>query len=410
MVATSFHYDPYSIEAMRNPQPLYRVLREDHPAYYMPDYDSWAFSRFEDCWAILNDSVNFSTAEGEMFAREQLLQHNAGPPRAHRLDPMDIFLNIDPPVHTKFRQVTAAPFLKGNVNKLADDIRQITRRRLDTLIERGEFDFHRDFAGYVGACTMCMITGMALDEAEHVASLVHQGMEREPDTPGFTERGRQFLGQIYGKIGELLRRRRAGESPPNRLLDALINTDMLGRPLTDADIMPQVNSIIVGGVESLPKVITGGIALLEQLPDQLAAIRADLDARIAPAFEEMLRLCAPAQWFGRTVARDVEVGGVALRPGQRVLMLLASSNRDPREFDGPEEFRWNRNPRRLISFGMGAHFCIGIHVARMEGQIMLREFLERVERWTCLRDQGHWAVSEFQIGWTSLPIRIEARR
>ena len=91
-------------------------------------------------------------------------------------------------------------------------------------------------------------------------------------------------------------------------------------------------------------------------------------------------------------------------------MLLASANRDPREFDNPDEFRWNRNARRLISFGMGAHFCIGIHVARLEGQIMLREFLERVDRWTCLRDRGHWAVSEFQIGWTSLPIKIEARR
>jgi cytochrome P450 len=120
----------------------------------------------------------------------------------------------------------------------------------------------------------------------------------------------------------------------------------------------------------------------------------------------MLRYNAPAQWFGRTVKQPVELGGVALEPGQRVILLIASANRDPREFEAPDEFHWNRKARRMLSFGIGAHFCIGIHLARLEGAVMLGEFLSAVKRYEMLTDLGHFAESEFQVGWTGLPVRI----
>ena len=191
------------------------------------------------------------------------------------------------------------------------------------------------------------------------------------------------------------------------MIDALLHRDTIGRPLSDEEIATDLNGILVGGTETLPKIVAGCLLELARRPDQLALVRAGMPASIVPAFEEALRYCAPAQWFGRTVKKPVTLGGVDLQPGQRAILIIASANRDHREFDNPDEFRWNRKARRLLSFGVGPHFCIGIHLARLEGQVMLREFLSTVKRYTVHPERGHWPISQFQIGWTSLPVTID---
>jgi cytochrome P450 len=400
-----FRFDPFSDAAMRNPQPFYRVLRDEHPAYYIDEYDTWVFTRFEDVWNGYMDSTHFSEVEGMLFTRDQLLVHHRGNPPEPVLEPQKaMFLFLDPPAHTRHRQATAAPFLKGSIARREAEITALVRERLAELLPRGTFDLNTDFASHVAVRMVCSMLGVEPDDPEVLARAVNVTVGVPPDSPGVAE-GRAL---IYSLLLETVRRRRrAGKGPESPVIDALLHRDTIGRPLSDEEIATDLNGILVGGTETLPKIVAGGLLELWKRPAQLAEVRAAMPDSIEPAFEEMLRFCAPAQWFGRTVKKPVTLGGIALEPGQRVILNIASANRDPREFDEPDKFLWNRKVRRLLSFGVGPHFCIGIHLARLEGQVMLREFLRAVKSYTVHPERGHWPVSQFQIGWTSLPVTID---
>jgi cytochrome P450 len=399
-----FRFDPFSDVAMRDPQPLYQVLRDEHPAYYIPEYDTWVFTRFKDVWNGYMDSEHFSEAEGMLFTRQQLLTHHRGNPPEPVLEPAKaMFLFLDPPIHTRHRQATAAPFLKGSIARREVEITDLVRDRLALLLPRCTFDLNADFASHVAVTMVCRVLGVEPDDPEAVARAVNVTVGVPPDGPGVAE-GRAL---IYSLLLETVKRRRAGRGPDSPVIDALLHRDTIGRPLSDEEIATDLNGILVGGTETLPKIVAGGLLELARHPDQLAEVRAAFPGSVVPAFEEMLRFCAPAQWFGRTVKKKVTLGGVNLEPGQRVILNIASANRDPREFDQPDAFIWNRKVRRLLSFGVGPHFCIGIHLARLEGQVMLREFLRAVKSYTVHPEHGNWPVSQFQIGWTSLPVTID---
>ena len=128
----------------------------------------------------------------------------------------------------------------------------------------------------------------------------------------------------------------------------------------------QMLGVFIGGTETVPKIVAHGLWELGRRPDQMAAVRADLDANVPVAREEMIRYCAPAQWFARTVRRPFTIHGTTIKPGQRIITLLASANRDEREYTDPDEFIWNRPIERLLAFGRGQHFCLGVHLARLE--------------------------------------------
>ena len=403
----AFSYDPYSVEAMRAPQDFYPILREHHPAYFMPQYDAYAISRYADVWDAFMDSTHFSEAEGQVFARAQLLVHHRGNPPLPKLDePKSMFLFTDPPVHNRFRRALAAPFLKGSVARLEPVVTRLVRDRLAELLPRGSFDLNADFGSYISVAATAIVMGLPLEEAPRIVDLVNRMVARAPGKPGPTPEGIEARGELMALLEHAVALRRRGAGEPSAVIDPLLGDGPLGRPLTDTEVATDLLAIVVGGTETVPKVFAGGLLELSRHPDQLAAVRADPAANATPAFEEMLRTSAPAQWFGRTAKAPVEVAGVTVEPGQRVLLLIAAANRDPREFDDPEAFVWNRKARRMLSFGVGPHFCIGIHLARLEGQVMLRELLPALDRFTIHPEEGEWPVSEFQIGWTKLPIRF----
>jgi cytochrome P450 len=145
-----------------------------------------------------------------------------------------------------------------------------------------------------------------------------------------------------------------------------------------------------------------------QRPDQLAAVCADLGRTVPVAIEEMIRYCAPAQWFLRTAHKETVIGGQKIGVGQRVICLVGSAGRDEREFEHPDEFIWNRPNPRTLAFGFGQHFCVGVHVARLELRILVEEFLRRVPRFHFDMVQAVRLPSSFQWGWNSLPVVIAA--
>jgi cytochrome P450 len=138
----------------------------------------------------------------------------------------------------------------------------------------------------------------------------------------------------------------------------------------------------------------------------MAAVRADLETNVAIAREEMIRYCAPAQWFARTLRRPFAIHGRTIEPGQRIITLLGSAARDEREYADPDEFRWDRPIERLLAFGRGQHFCLGVHLARLEITVMLSEWLKRVPDFRIVEESALRPPSSFQWGWNHIPVEV----
>lgn len=408
----AFCYDPFSTEAMTDPQPFYRRLRQDFPAYPLPRYRSWAIPRFEDVWNLFLDHERFTEAEGQIFPRELLEAPAPDILPTPKLEPLDIFNNLDPPIHGHVRRAMGGSLLPGAVARLEPMLRTVVRERLDLLADTGRMDLNHDLASHVSAAAACHIVGLPVSDAPEMIALVNRSMVRAPGESGITVDGWAAIGEIHERLMALVSQRRRSAIPGDPgMIDGLIAAKIPDRgPLRDEEIAQQLISIVIGGTESLPKVVSGGLRQLWCEPDQRAAVAANPAANAGSAFEEMIRMFAPAQWFGRTLKADAEIAGAQMKAGERVLLLTASANRDEREFEEPDSFHWNRKMRRVVAFGMGPHFCIGIHIARLEGRLIVEELLNRFPDYEIDDAQGERAVSEFQIGWVRLPIIIHGER
>jgi cytochrome P450 len=404
-----FSYDPFASAVMANPLPFYQVLRERYPVYYAEQYDAFFLSRFADAWDFLTQSDNtFVTNEGTVFPPDVLRARHTGtapsdPPTA----PLGSHLNYGSPVYEDVRQAHGRPLRPGAVRRLEPFIRSVTRQRLDELLPRGRFDLTQEFAGIVSASVICHLFHIPLDQAKDVLDTINALTRTDNDSHGMEpgDLHRRLVGFV---IPQVAARRAAGADGDWPLVDGMLDLRVDGRPLSDAEIAGNLMCVFVGGTETLPKVVAHGLLELQRHPGQLAGVRRELPGSSAAAFEEMLRYCGPAQWFGRTCRRETTVAGQRVRPGQRVIYLTQSANRDPREFTDPEEFIWNRPIPRTLAFGLGQHFCIGVHVARLEGRIMLEEFLGRVAGYEIDLEHAVRHPSSFQWGYNALPAVITA--
>jgi cytochrome P450 len=403
-VLQDFSYDPFDPAVMANPLPYYRVLRDEHPVYYIDRWDTYALSRFSDIWQVLeiNDGT-FVASEGTLPAATVLERRNDGPVPDPALHPMPFHANFDAPIYDGVRRCTSAPFRPKSVSALADRIRTLANERLDELLPRGVFDLTQEYGGIVAASVVCEILGLPVDLAPNVLATVNAGSLAQPGSgvevanarPGYLE----FLTPI-------VERRRADPS------DGLIADNLIGYRLPDGtafndiEAATQMLGVFIGGTETVPKIVAHGLWELGRKPGQCAAVRDDLDANVPVAREEMIRYCAPAQWFARTVRRPFTIHGSTIEPGQRIITLLASANRDEREYAHPDEFVWDRKIERLLAFGRGQHFCLGVHLARLEIAILVTEWLKRVDDWQIDGEAASRPPSSFQWGWNNLPVGV----
>lgn len=405
MGSTGFTYDPYSDEAMRDPYPLYRVLRERFPVYRLERYDGWALSRFADVYDTFNDHDNFATVEGDVFAQETVSTPLGGPPPPASLDPLAPFIRLDEPEHSQVRQKLGGGLRPRPVARLEETIRAQARELLDHLVPKGRFNLTIDYGGQVAAATACRLVGLDPALCSRVLDLVNASVRREPGVPGFGA-GMWATEELRAMLLDLVTRRRAaGADGTSVMADSILNAEIAGRRLTDDEIAEQLRQILVGATETVPKVVAAGLMELCRSPEQRAEVAAD-PANCAKAFTEMMRLLGPAQWFGRTLRNDAVVAGQQMRAGQRVFLLIASANRDDREFDDAETFRWDREIERHVALGQGAHFCIGSHVAQLEGRVLLEELLRRIPDYTIDESGLERPPSEFQLGYTTVPLVV----
>ena len=409
-----FSYSPFSKDVLRNPIPYYRELRKNHPVYYVEEYDMFVFTRYREIIEALSvtGENTFMGSESTLPLPSTISHRNDGAPPVPPVKPMGPGPTLPSPQYEEMRLAHIAPLRPRKVKEIQDLVREMVLERLRVLLPKGKFDIMNDFGGMVSAAVTCHLYGIPLSRAKEVMDAVNavSGYNENLEgisTPAMFEQLQKFI------VPAIESRRAAGADGSVPLVDGLINhrVEEDGRSLTDEEISNQLVCVFVANTETPPKPAGQGLLELARHPDQLAEVRADLDTNVPIAVEEMLRICTSNQWVMRTAHKDVTIAGQHIRPGQRILASVFSAARDEQVFDNAEEFIWNREiPARTLTFGLGQHHCVGNHIARLQINTMVKEFLNHVDAYEFAMDEAVHSSSYFHWSYTYLPVVIKQSR
>ena len=386
-------YNPFSDEVVKgDPLPIYKRLRDEAPAYYLEEYDTWALSRFEDIWKASADMKHLTAAAGTTSAH--LLT------KVQPVTPM--INNMDPPDHTRLRGAFRKPFAAPEVAKLEPMIRQIASDRLDAAQDAGRLDVIHDMTAHVSVSVACTISGLPTEDGPFLNELVWRFFKREEGHDGATEAGLAAMGEMMAYFLDKIRERR--ESAPRQdVLQTLLEFEQDGHTLDDDSIASHLAMLIIGGSETFPKTFATTVRRLWEHPDQ-RRMCVDDPALIPDAYNEGLRYDMPTQFLMRKVAKECEFAGAKMTPGQAIMFLYHSGNHDEREFPDPDRFDILRRPPRIMTFGYGPHSCLGVNVARLEGRVCIEELLKRHPEYEVDLDDSERLLTEFVQGYWRLPI------
>ena len=391
-------YDPFDEEVQRgDTYKVYQQLRDEAPCYHIEEYDAWALSRFEDIWEASMDTEHYTATKGTTSSH--LLT---------KVQPVTPMLNMmDPPEHTKLRLELRKFFMPARARKLEPWIRELAAECLDARRDVGEIDVMDDLAAQVATKVACEVNGFPKEDGDLLTELVRRFFARDPGVAGMTEDGLAAMNELFAYFVELAQKRRgtAGDGEPD-VVRLLTEIEFGEGKLDDMTIASHLSMLIIGGAETFPKVFANLIRRLGEFPDQRAECAAD-PSLVPDAFMEGLRYDMPTQFLCRTVTQEHQIHGQTLRPGNPILFLYPSANRDPREFDDPDTFDIHRRAPRILSFGHGTHSCIGLHVAKMEGKVCLEETLKRIPEYEVDMDRAERLVTDFVQGYAHLPIRFQ---
>lgn len=393
---SDIYYDPYDVELIADPYPMFKRLREQMPLYYNEQHDFYAVSRFTDVHQGMQDHKAFSSARGNI---PELIKANIPVPSG-------LVVFEDPPQHDVHRKLLSRMFTPRKINQLEDMIREYCARCLDPLIGADEFDFISDLAAEMPMRVICSLLGMPEDlhevvrDRSNAVMLTEAGQPMEVATSGFDE-GQLFADYVEYRV----------DHPGDDIVTELLNvefTDETGtfRKLHRDELLMYINVVASAGNETSTRVIGWAGKVLSEHPDQRAALVADRSL-IPNAVEELLRFEPPTPHVGRYVTRDVKYYGTTVPEGSVILFLVGSANRDHRQFppDG-DVFDIRRGSRSHVAFGVGAHYCLGAALARLEVGIAIDEVLRRFPDWHIDMDRARMSTSSMVRGWETLPAVI----
>ncbi len=390
-------YNPFSDEIVYgDPLPIYKRLRDEAPAYYLDEFDTWALSRFEDIWKASADTKNLTAANGTSSAH--LLT------KVQPVTPM--INNMDAPDHTRLRAAFRKDFAAPEVAQLEPMIRRIATERLAEALERGRMDVIHDFSAHVAVAVACTISGLPAEDGPFLNELVWRFFKREEGVRGMIEAGLSALTEMFGYFHEQIALRRK-RGPKDDVLQKLLEFEQDGKRLDDDALASHLSMLIIGGSETFPKTLATIVRRLAQHPDQRQMCIAD-PSLIPDAYTEGLRYDMPTQFLMRQVKRPVEFAGARMKEGQGLMFLYHSGNHDEREFPDPERFDIRRRPARILSFGYGPHSCLGVNVARLEGRVCLEELLARAPAYEVDEAGAERLLTEYVQGYWKLPITFGA--
>ena len=374
MSATSeLMYSPFSKAVFDDPYPVYRRLRDEAPVYRDPENRWWVLSRFDDVAGALRDWQTYSSKLGP------------APENPDDDGRKYSVISMDPPRHDRIRGVLKGFFTPKAVAAMENALQAVVQHHLGRLQPGTTVDAMEAFAFSIPTDVIGDLLGVPHADREQLrvwweAFLTrHEGEVAMP--PSAIEANRNISAYIGGLIEE--RRTNPGDDLISIVLNATFDDPEAGgeRSLTPHEVLMFANLLSAAGSETTQKLISNGLVALHDHPDQWQRIIND-HSLIPAAVNEALRYDTPSHWVARTLTRPVELHGVTMGPGDWVLLLLGSANRDERRYDEPDRFIIDRPRGTDVYFGWGIHICLGQWLARREAQLVFEYVAKNFPNYT----------------------------
>ena len=282
---------------------------------------------------------------------------------------------------------------------------ELTTEHLDAALEHESFDYITEFAGKLPMDVISELVGVPKEDRQHLRALADGVMHREDGVTDVPPAAIEASINLFVYYADMVAQRR--KKPTDDLTSALIEAEIDGDRLGDDEIMAFLFLMVVAGNETTTKLLGNAVYWAGRNQDQLASVFADHE-RVPLWVEETLRYDTSSQILARTVVEDIEFYGTTLHDGDVLLLVPGAAHRDERVFDEPDEFRIGRDiGSKLLSFGSGAHFCLGAHLARMEGRVALQALVERVGGFEVDEANAVRVHSSSVRGFANLPITVK---
>ena len=387
-------FDPFGEAALRDPYPGYALLRGLGPVVWLEAYGAWCLPRHAEVMAVLQDWETFCSGRGvglTDFAKE--------PPWR----PQSLILEADPPLHSRTRSVLSRVLSPAALKAMTAAFEAEAERLVTRALEQGDIDGVADLAEAFPLKVFADAMGLPEDGREHL--LTYGAIAFNAFGPRNGVLAAAMRGSETAVAAVLANCRREVLAPGG--IGAQIFAAADAGEVTEQEAGLLVRSFLTAGVDTTASGLGWTLQLLAENPDQWARLRAD-PGLARNAFEEALRHASPVQTFFRTCTRDVELAGVPLREGDKVLMSLASANRDAARWDDPDRFDIGRRTGGHVAMGAGIHGCVGQMLARHEGEVLLRELARRVET-LALRGPPEVRINNTLRSLRALPLRVSAQ-
>ncbi|CAN5374021.1 cytochrome P450 [soil metagenome] len=411
MTAREFDFFDLDMFARGTPHAEFAALRAQAPVSWhrllsgKRDDGFWLLTRHADVRTVSKSPELFYSHGGSVLVDAP--GANAPP---HLKMVRDGFCHLDAPEHTALRKLATPLFGSRGLKAFEDTIRARARDLVSAVITAGTIDLVADFAVRFPATVVFEdLLGISTSDLPRAVrwgdyfNRVHAVPPTDREFAAVIRLAEGELRALHALALETMHARRA--APGSDLLSVLAHartTD--GAPLSDEQFLSYFWSLMTGAYDTTASTIAGGIVALNEFPEQRARIIEE-PSLLPTAVEEMLRWETPVIYFRRTARQDVELGGKIISKGQRVAMCYAAANRDPEAFVSPERFDVSRTPNDHVSFGYGAHFCLGAHLARLELNVLFEELLARGV-WFEAVGPATRARSNFINRIVSLPVQV----
>jgi cytochrome P450 len=394
--------DPYDYDFHEDPYPYYKRLRDEAPLYRNDEQKFWALSRHTDVVQGFRNSTTLSNKHGVSLDPVSRNEH------AHRVMS---FLALDDPGHLRLRTLVSKGFTPRRIRELESRVTEIAVQHLDAALQAGSFDirfdFVDDFAGKLPMDVISELMGVPDSDRVRIRALADGVMHRDDGVKDVPAEAIQASADLMVYYADMVNQRRAELT--DDLTSALVEAEIDGDRLTDEEIIAFLFLMVVAGNETTTKLLANAAYWGFKNPAQLAPVFDD-HSLVKPWVEETLRYDTSSQILARAVSADMTLYDTVISEGDVLLLLPGSANRDDRVFESPDDYRIDREiGSKLVSFGSGAHFCLGAHLARMEAQVALTELFKRIRGYEVDEANSVRVHSSSVRGFAHLPITVQIR-
>lgn len=381
--------DLFTDEALADPYPLYRELRDLGPVTYLRKTGVWFFSRYNEVRAALTDWKTYSSASGVGLN-----------PILNQAWSRNVISN-DPPLHTQLRKVFTDQLGPRHIQHVDETIDARAERLADRLLAQRSFDGVTDLAHDLPVNVIMDLIGWP--EAERENLLEYAAGSFDCVGPENT-RMQAALPNMAATVEYATKMYESGQFAPASFAHTIVQRAHDGL-ITSDDAIGLLMAYAIAALDTTISAISSGIWLFATHPDQWRLMREDPSLASA-AFNEILRIECPVQCFARVTTRDVDLAdGITIPAGDRVLLSYAAANRDDRHYPDPDRFDITRNPMDHLGFGVGIHGCVGQVLARLETVAVFRALSARVET-IKLAGEPVRALNNAIRGMASVPVQV----